>query len=384
MSKILAHRPEGRRVDTGAATIYAAKERKVSAWRIGLEMLRLSYGKCALSPEEYFLHGAWKPGLTWRERQAFIGSSVNHALNISLNPPMDAAERHLTANKLACAALLGAAGLPQPRVLAVASETRPDGTHRWLGGPDATLDFLREPGRLPCFGKPVSSSLGLGAVSLLGLDEADEVRLGSGRKVSLNDLVREIWSEFPSGFLFQEIVRPHPDLAALIGPVIGTLRVVTIDAGGGPEPLYAMLRAPVAGAIVDSAAGPLGCNAAVDINSGAILRLQDRRQMGGLDLVRFPETGAEVARAQLPDFPEARRLSVLAHQLVGKRGILGMDVHLSDRGPLLNEVNSNPFHSSYQSAFSRGFLNADFLPQLRAVRARFRDVTPRPKQCPLD
>ena len=65
------------------------------------------------------------------------------------------------------------------------------------------------------------------------------------------------------------------------------------------------------------------------------------------------------------------------------RGMLGVDILLSDRGPLVNEVNQNPGHSAYQTAFARGLLNADFLPTLRAIRARFREVTPKPKLGPL-
>jgi Sugar-transfer associated ATP-grasp len=105
--------------------------------------------------------------------------------------------------------------------------------------------------------------------------------------------------------------------------------------------------------------------------------------MGGTRLDHFPVTGTAVEGAVLPDFHKAVELAVRAHRAVGDYGILGADILLSDRGPIVNEVNANPFHTVYQSAFSRGILNPDFLPRLRAVRARFRHVTPRPKLGPL-
>jgi hypothetical protein len=383
VQKILTHKPEGRRVDTGAASIYAARQRQVSTWRIGLEFLRLNYGPGRLKPEEYFLEGAWRPGLTWAQRKEFVGLTVSQALNRSLNPPKETSSIEVMVDKLATASRFAEAGIPQPRILAVAAAEQPMPHLRWLVGPEATAEFLKEPGTIPCFGKPVHGSIGLGAASFVDVDSSGSVLLGSGLWAPSEDITQEVWASYSRGYVFQELVRPHPALAALIGPVIGTLRIVTIDAGDGPEALYANIKAPGAGAMVDSLAGPIGCYAAVELATGKVLRLQDRRQMGGTDLERFPLTDAKVDGSRLPDFSEAVKLAVSAHRAIGNRGILGVDVLLSDKGPLINEVNSSPFHSSYQIAFARGILNADFLPKLRAVRARFKDVTPRDKLCPL-
>jgi len=165
--------------------------------------------------------------------------------------------------------------------------------------------------------------------------------------------------------------------------VIGTLRVVTLDAGAGPEVLYAVLKTPAPGAMVDSAAGPLGGFASIDLASGRVLREQDRRQMGGQDIEANKTTGRTIAGETLPDFAAALDHARAAHSSLGEYGILGIDILLSDHGPLVNEANANPHHSVYQIAMARGVLNPDFLPRLLAVRARFRAVTPRPKHCPL-
>jgi hypothetical protein len=381
--KFLSYKPPSRKVDTAGAAIHAARERQVSRWRIALESLRLSQGPSGLSAEEYFLDGAWRPGLTWTQRKEFVGIYVNQALNLSLNPPKDSGQVDFVVDKLASAARFAAAGLPQPQVLAVAAEVHPGPDYRWLDGPEATLAFLTAPGNLPCFGKPVHGSTSTGAASLVETDQTHGVLLGSGQWAPAKDLVNEIWDEHSRGFVFQELVKPHPDLAMLIGPVIGTLRVVTLDDGNGPQPLYAAVKVPAAGAMVDGTAGPVGCSAAIDLATGTVLRVQDRRQMGGTRLDHFPVTGTAVEGAVLPDFHKAVELAVRAHRAVGDYGILGADILLSDRGPIVNEVNANPFHTLYQSAFSRGILNPDFLPKLRAVRARFRHVTPRPKLGPL-
>jgi hypothetical protein len=355
----------------------------VSSFRIGLEAMLLSRGSSKLDGKDYFLHGAWQSGLSWAERRAFIGSFVNRALNQALNPVSTPESRAVIEDKLVSEQRFKAAGLPVVPVRAVAAAQDPGSGLRWLDGPEAILAFLREPDALPCFGKPVFSSTGLGAVRLEGRDGEGNLRLGDGRVVSPGDLVAEIWADWSQGYIFADIAEPHPELARLIGPVIGTMRVVTVDAGLGPEVLYAVLKCPAKDATVDSAAGPLGSVAAIDLATGRILREQDRRSLGGTDLPVNAVTGVPLAGEVVPDFAAGLEMSLTAHASLGDHGILGLDIFLSDRGPLVNEANSNPHHSMYQIGFARGILNPGLLPRLKAVRARYRQVTPRPKLCPL-
>lgn len=379
MTEILSHKPKTRRFNFRAAMEFAARQRGVAAWRIGLEAMLLSLGARRLSGTDYFLHGAWRPGLTWAERRSFVGTLSNRALNMASTPEMlDRVRDKLTADRH-----FRAAGLPVAQIRAVAAAGNPGGDRRWLASPEAVLAYLHEPGALPCFGKPVHGSGGIGVVRLEGWEDDGCLRLGDGRRVEAGALVAEIWAKHSKGFLFTEIVHPHPDLARLIGPVIGTLRVVTIDAGAGPEVLYAVQKIPAPGATVDSTAGPIGGYASVDPASGRVLREQDRKRMGGLDIDSNAASGRAIAGEVLPDFAVALDCARAAHASLGGYGILGIDILLSDRGPLVNEANANPHHSAYQIATARGVLNPNILPRLLAVRARFRAVTPRPKHCPL-
>lgn len=383
LQRILSHRPQGRRFDFASATLFAARQRGLSPLRIAWEILRLSRGPGRLRSDEYFLHGAWQPGLTYAERREFVGRYANRALNRSLNPPFVTGEVSPVVDKLRAREIFAAAGLPQPETRAVAAAAAPGGGLRWLDGEAAILAFLHEPGAVPCFGKPVHGSLGVGAVSIVDIDADGRLLLGNGARVPAAELAGEIWRDHRKGFLFQELVHPSAELETMIGPVIGTLRVVTTDAGTGPQVLYATLKTPGAMAMVDSAAGPIGCVAAVDTTTGRILRLQDKRQMGGVDLAANPVTGSAMVGAELPGLDAALKLAVAAHRALGEWGILGLDVLLSTKGALVNEANANPHHSLYQTGFARGLLNQDLLPRLQAVRARFRNRVPRPKEGPL-
>lgn len=383
MGQILTHKPKGRRFNYNTAVLYSAKARGTSSLRIGLEAILLSLGRTKLTGEDYFLNGAWRPGLSWSERRSFVGKGANLGLNLALNPPLTPTTERLTKDKLAGDFHFRKAGLPVVPTKAVASASDLGHEHRRLATPEEVLDFLREPGAVPCFGKPVHGSTGLGAVWIQSWQGNDDLLLGDGRQVVARSLVAEIWAEHPDGFIFADIAHPHPQLARLIGPVIGTLRLVTVDEGTGPDVLYAVLKTPGPGATVDSLAGPIGGYAAVDVTTGAIFREQDRRQLGGIDLEKNAVTGAALSGQVLPDFQQALLLARAAHACLGDHGILGIDILLTDKGPVVNEANRNPHHSAYQIAAARGVLNKDYLPRLKAVRERFRSAVPRPKFCPL-
>lgn len=382
MAKILTQQPK-RRFDFAAAVLGAVQLRGVSPLRIATETILLRQLAGRLGSEDYFTRGAWQPGLSWAKRREFVGQGAAVALNAALGPQPDIEALRRVDDKIISGRHLRSHGISMPRRLAIACETDPGGDVLWLDSREATLAFLRSTGAMPCFGKPAHASMGLGAVHLQSLDANGTVTVGGGKTARLEALVSEIWADHPRGYIFEELVIPHPDLAELTGPVIGCLRVVTVDSGSGPQVLYTSLRAPAAGATVDATSGPPGTLLAVDRRTGRILRQQGRRRLGGGDEAVNPVTGRSLTGTVVPQFEAAVTAALAAHAALPERGMLGVDVMISDQGPVINEVNSKPFHMMYQSAFARGLLNPELLPQLRAVRARFRAVTPRPKGCPL-
>lgn len=304
-------------------------------------------------------------------------------MNAALNPALPKGTPSILVDKLACHARFTAAGLPQARILAVAAREAPTTGEDWLRSSAATLEFLNRTDVLPCFGKPVHGRHSLGAVAIMARTEDGRLLLGNGREVDPAALVEEIWRDFDQGYMFQVLVRPHRDLAALFGPVIGSIRIVTVNKGDGPELLYAVQRAPAAGAMVDSSTGKLGTYAAVDLRSGQVIRAQDRRQMGATDLANNALTGARWPGADLPEFSSTVQIALAAHAAFPECGIAGSDLFVSDAGPVISEINVNPDHAAYQTGHARGFLNPEILPRLQAVRARFRNSGPQPRCLPL-
>ena len=95
---------------------------------------------------------------------------------------------------------------------------------------EAIASYLLTPGNLPVFGKPLAGSRSVGAVSIIKV-QGDLVELGDGRQVSALVLGNEIAAAFPKGYMFQELLRPHPEIERLSGPAVASIRVFTLWQG---------------------------------------------------------------------------------------------------------------------------------------------------------
>jgi hypothetical protein len=154
------------------------------------------------------------------------------------------------------------------------------------------------------------------------------------------------------------------------------LRICTLRDSRGPAALYAYFRLPAPGAMIDTNAGHAGnAYADIDLDSGALLRVQDSWRMNPAICETAPATGVPLAGRSLPLVAEARRLCEAAHRIVPEAGVLGFDVALTAGGPVIVEVNGMPHHHSWQRAADRGLLNRDFAPRIGAALAETRRRT---------
>jgi glutathione synthase/RimK-type ligase-like ATP-grasp enzyme len=158
-----------------------------------------------------------------------------------------------------------------------------------------------------------------------------------------------------------------------VGPTAATLRLVTIRAGAEPELLYAAMRLPAPGAMFDEAIAGRIVFANIDPESGRIRRAQDSFRMAmASSLETHPATGRPLPGLALPHFRDAVIISLKAHAAFPGHALLGWDIFLTDRGPVLNEANSNPFRMIYQRAAGHGLLNPDLAPKIEAALAAAR------------
>ena len=210
--------------------------------------------------------------------------------------------------------------LPHPRVLAERSKR--DG---WK--------LVQQPGAGPILLKPIRGSGGAG-IEILASCPSD------GDLAAILRMLEE--AKETGGWIAQELLRPHPDIADIALDALPTARVTTIlDEHGEPELVTAILRlAAQPGVIVDNAhAG--GIFAAIDFQTGELGRAKNATAPGEFD--RHPVNDCPITGRHMPEWQALRQLALKAHaEHFDGHVQIGWDVAPSDRGPMLIEANARP------------------------------------------
>jgi Sugar-transfer associated ATP-grasp len=283
--------------------------------------------------------------------------------------PADGPLQGLATDKLLTDMVLTRAGIDVAPIRAVVVAAEAIAPYPVLTDAAAVRRFLLET-QMPVFGKPTHGARSVGAVSIVDR-QGETLVLGDGRTVGAEALADEILRSFPKGYLFQDLMQPHPELAQLIGPVIGSVRVVTLRIGAEVVPIYAAMKMPGPGQMVDDIASYINTMCSVDYRTGRVVRGQDARRLGGAVLERNPVSGAILAGAVLPLWPEVMQQARDVHRILHRQGVVGADYVITPAGPRVTEVNANPMHAFYQKCFARGFWNADIAPQMTEALAGF-------------
>jgi Sugar-transfer associated ATP-grasp len=363
-TKVLTSAVPQRAINLPAALAMAAQTKGVSQFALAGEIIRRRVGRQKLTYNEYFQFGLYRPDLADTDRDAFASDTESMNVNNALRPQGPLALGGFFADKSLMDLVLRGAGLPRAETLAVSRATPAQLPYPVLMGADQIAAFLASKDRLPVFGKPVDGSRSIGAASFVALD-GDRLVLGDGTQASLRALAEEIARDYPKGYIFQSLLRPHPEMERLTGPVVGTLRVVTLRTKAGPAPLYSVLKLPGPGAMVDGRASGKNGMALVDLATGTLVRAQLASAPAGTDQNDSLVTGAFLPGARLPDWDRAISLATDVHALFADAGLIGADIILSDKGPVITELNGNPLGSLYQRASGRGLFNPEFAARYR-------------------
>ena len=361
---LVQHPPVGR-MEAGAALAKAASSSGKSTGKLAVELLQAVLGPRKIQMAEYFVQGVW---LETREDPAtFVGSVANWRLNRSLIAKGDGDQINLMTDKHLAGLVLAASGFPVPAVKAIFATEASFGPVPTLRRAGDLADWLMEPAHLPAFAKPIGGTMSLGSVPLVSV-EPGLLDIG-GRKASVLPFAREVAALYPNGWMIQEQLRQPPQIEALIGPGIGTVRLVTLWEATGPQVLYSVWRHPAPGTWVDAAIhGHPNVGCALDANGTVI-----SAQAGDL-LTGHPVTHSLInphlplVGFTLEQWSGITAIGCAAHRLFPGHALIGWDFAMTDRGPVICEVNCNPLHMSYQRAFRRGILHAEYRARFNAAR----------------
>ena len=353
-----------------AAVHKVATLTKTSPRSVAYNLFRNAIRKGRLPPQEYFGYGLWRPELTAGDRAAYVSSIQIRRLIKTLIATGFHDASSLMNDKYSCGLVLTANGFDNPQPIAAFSPDRAFGRLRTLTSPAELASYFADPNRPAVFGKPVNGSRSLGATPVLAvLPGATEVGLGQGRYAPIAALAQEIALAYPRGWLMQELMVQPDDVTDLIGFTIGSVRLVTLWQKDGPEPLYAVWRIAAKGSVVDAVTAGPRVIAKVDLTTGVVVHARTGTLLDGRIVGHTPSNpDRPLIGYQIPDWEKAVGLCHDAHRLFPGHAILGWDIALSDRGPLIQEINAHPLQDIYHLSHDRGFCSPDFLARFATAK----------------
>lgn len=328
------------------------------------EIFRLVRGPGRLTPREYFAYRLYDDErFTWDEKRRFLGKRAQDRIFAECTD-----ERWwLTAHdKLLFSSVMRGAGLPVPKTLAVYHRVRRDDGARPLGDGDALRSFLRDADTYPLFAKPVDGMHSVGVVALERYDPGDDaIVVASGARSPVDTFVGDVERFAERGYLFQERLRPHPDVARACGDRVATVRIVIAVTGDGLDVLRCLWKIPAGDNVSDNFWRPGNLLATVDRATGRVTRVVRGRGADAETVEEHPDTGEPLVDFGVPGWSEILEIARRGARVLAGLSLQAWDVAITDRGPVLVEVNIGGDVDLPQLADGEGLLDERFERLLR-------------------
>jgi hypothetical protein len=318
------------------------RQNKKPYWRQLLEIARLATGKQRLSPSEYYELGVFDDAAyTASQKLDCVGWRASAQIDRRLNHRYWRAAAN---DKLLNYALLQHFGFPIPRTQACYSPLgRHIGPEQRPRSRQELEDFLRTGLTFPAFIKPIHGSYGRDTFLLESFDTAhDRFVDARGKVVPLGNLLDTCTNSQFTGMLFQDCLRPHPQVRALVGNTTSCVRVIVAVPPTGPEVHLAFWKIARAHNITDNfCMGETGNLLAwVDKQSGTVERVVTGLWPDGRAVTQHPDTGQTILGTTLPDWQAAMTMCLAAAVHFPGLKLQHWDVAFCEDGPVLMELNT--------------------------------------------
>lgn len=295
-------------------------ERLLDEWSLAGRSLARALGPGISRAERRLIHGRVP-------LEHYVSMRVRRGINRLVNPSAIPLKSSILKDKARFAIKLADARLAAPVTVA---HGLTDQIEALIGGSNEVML------------KPSFSSKGKGVVRVRR--ERTAWRSSDGETLSDAELAGRIGQTVGRGGVAQERLTTHPGIAGISPDALPTVRIMTFAVGtAAPVAALEVVRLGGGQAPVDNF-NHGGLIAAPD--TGGRLTVAYGKSRDGR-LVAFnahPHTGEAIAR-HVPDglLPAARAVAEEAHRRIGHGfAVIGWDVGLSDRGPMLIEGNWNP------------------------------------------
>ncbi|NND99148.1 MAG: hypothetical protein HKN47_17665 [Pirellulaceae bacterium] len=314
------------------------------------EITKLRFGLGRLRPDEYFMYGLYDDNRYTPEAKL---SFLSQDQNLLVSPWATFAK-----DKPLLTATLTGLGLPTPETQAIVHASRTFAGAAALRNREDVCRFLRQEARYPIFGKPFDSACSMGTAKINGYDrENDAVLIGGDQLIPIDGFADMIES-LGQDYLFQTLMLPHDEIAKLIGPSVSSVRMFVISDEDGCSLFRAAWKIPSNANSADNFWRVGNMLAGIDVETGRIVKTLVRTETGStVPIDAHPVTGADFNDMVFPMWDQMRSTVLAAAVNLPNCHFQGWDVALTDRGPVLVELEGdggNPIME--QLCFESGLL----------------------------
>jgi Sugar-transfer associated ATP-grasp len=291
-----------------------------------------------LGPNYYHVARFWRREIPFRDKWRHANEREYDELLFAINP---AAYQKASQHKVLEKATLTLFGVPSPKFVGFFHASR--GGDRNQGPLRTVADLSRllatYAGQRLCF-KAVEGSGGRGFAALdISADGASLQHPISGQRWSIADWAQELL-QAPNGWLLEDYLPQHPDIAAINASSVNTLRLWVLEQQGEFRAHHAILRVGLAGSQVDNTtSGGFAC--VVDMATGRLHSCLDLRRPHQ-PITHHPDTGVELVGRQLPFWQQALELGAKALSVFPEMRFAGLDIAITPTGPAIIELNVFP------------------------------------------
>jgi hypothetical protein len=267
----------------------------------------------------------------------------------------------ISEDKILLHTLLDSLQAPTPKIHMVYHRSRDFRSPSICRSENELTEYLRIKDHYPFFSKTVWGLRSLGVASVASYDESsDTLVLADGRTAKVQEFARQVSHFTEFGYLFQEVLRPHPDIAEVCGDRLVAVRLMIFLTEDGPEVFNAAWKIPVGDNVADNFWRPGNMLAHVDLKSGRVLRVVQGVGPDQVEVDSHPDTGKRLLDFVLPDWEKLKALCLrLAPAVPGLR-YQAWDVALCPDGPVILELNNNGGAKQIQTPTGKGILNERF------------------------
>lgn len=324
--------------------------------------LKATRGPGKISIHEFIYYRMFETGIPEAELPRYVGAKVRLKQMLTANDEGWGAPAY---DKVLWDMLMTGAGLPRPDLRAVyGMDFAGDGVAR-LTDRAALEAWLSDPAHYPMLAKPNNAGRSLGILGMDGVTDG-QIRLHDGSDRPVGAVADFIQGFLGGRYLFQERLSPHPDIAALTGGALATLRVIVLYRDGQALIDNVVLKWPAPGAIADNFWRQGNLLSAIDAETGAIGRTVTGSGLSLQRLESYPGTDTAFKGMTVPDWSAVQDFCAAAAPYFNGISIQGWDIALTDRGPVPVEVNFKGDVNLQQLVHGKGAMTPAYCAHLRA------------------